>query len=272
MNPTIPIENPNALFNFFEMSGPETAHMALKDVPHGRVEKVLYHSGSLNTERRMNVYLPPNYEKRKGKLPVLYLLHAGGDNDISWTSAGKANLILDNLYAEGKLKDMIVVMRSGHTPVRATPMSGGLDMDPFYKDFLEDIIPFIEKMYPVATKRENRAIAGFSMGGVQTLNLALWHPEKFAYVCPMSTGYFPDGLKDIEEKYMDVLKNPVINEFKLFVISMGKEDPILYKNCKTMMEIFDKAGIRYQYRETTGGHNFLVSRRSLLYNFPLLFR
>jgi hypothetical protein len=107
-------ENPNSLFNFFDMPGPETEFMALKDVPHGRVEQVIYHSTTLDAERRMHVYLPPNFEKIQGKLPVLYLLHGFSDNDISWTSAGKINLILDNLYAEGKIKNMIVVMPSGH--------------------------------------------------------------------------------------------------------------------------------------------------------------
>src|SRR5664279_5355632 len=81
------------------MPGTDTDFMALKDVPHGRVEKVIYHSTTLNTERRMHVYLPPDFGNIKGKLPVLYLLHGGGDNDISWTSAGQVNLILDNLYA-----------------------------------------------------------------------------------------------------------------------------------------------------------------------------
>ena len=162
-------ENPNALFNFFDMEGSETAFMALKNVPHGRVEKVLYHSQSLAAKRRLHVYLPPNFEKLREKLPVLYLLHGGGDNDISWTSADKANLILDNLYAEGKLKNMIVVMPSGHTGKKGSSMGTGPDQDPFCADLLKDIIPFVEKTYPVSTQREHRAIAGFSMGGIQKL-------------------------------------------------------------------------------------------------------
>jgi len=109
-------DTPNSLFNFFDMSAPSTDFISLLNVPHGRVEAVIYHSASLNMERRAHVYLPPNFGTIQAKLPVLYLLHGAGDNDISWTSAGKINLILDNLYAAGKLKNMIVVMPSGQVP------------------------------------------------------------------------------------------------------------------------------------------------------------
>jgi enterochelin esterase-like enzyme len=268
-------ENPNSLFNFFDMPGPETDFMALKNVPHGRVELVIYHSNSLNMERRMHVYLPPNFENIKGKLPVLYLLHGGGDNDISWTSAGKINLILDNLYAEGKLKNMIVVMPTGHVPGLARPMmamSAGPDNDPFIKDFTNDVMPFVEKTYPVSTKREDRAIAGFSMGGVQTLNLALWYPDKFDYVFPMATGYFPDGIKEIDEKYSAVLKNVADHPYKVMIIGRGKDDPLTGPNNQATMKLLDKYGIKYEFKEMPGAHSFVFARRFLASIFPLLFR
>jgi enterochelin esterase family protein len=268
-------DNPNALFNFFDMPGPETDFMALKDVPHGRVEKVIYHSGSLNTERRMHVYLPPNFEKIKGKLPVLYLLHGGGDNDISWTSAGKINLILDNLYADGKLKNMIVVMPSGHVAGPARGMMSfpnGTDNDPFARDFLDDLLPFVEKTYPVSSKREDRAIAGFSMGGVQTLNLALWHPEQFAYVFPMSTGYFPDSITQIGQKYAAVLQNVAKHPFTQFIIGRGKDDSLTGTNNRATLALLDKYGIEHQYKELNGAHSFVFSRRFLASVFPLMFR
>ena len=188
-------DTPNSLFNFFDMPDPTTDFMTLRDVPHGRVEAVIYHSSSLNMERRVHVYLPPGFEAMHGKLPVLYLLHGAGDNDISWTSAGKINLILDNLYAAGKLKNMIVVMPSGHVPgaPRRMMQPPGPQADAFTKDFLQDLVPYIERTYPVSSKREDVAIAGFSMGGVQALNLALWHPEMFDYLYPMSTGYQAAG-------------------------------------------------------------------------------
>ena len=97
-------DTPNSLFNFFDMADPSTDFMALKDVPHGRVEAVIYHSVSLNMERRAHVYLPPDVENIKAKLPVLYLLHGAGDNDISWTSAGKINLILDKSARHRKVE------------------------------------------------------------------------------------------------------------------------------------------------------------------------
>ena len=264
-------ENPNGLFNYFTMPGIETDFFALKNVPHGRVESVLYHSNSLNAERRLHVYLPPNFENIKGKLPVLYLLHGGGDNDISWTGAAKANLILDNLYAAGKLKNMIVVMPAGHTPGKGFSMGTGPDQDPFCQDLLKDIIPFIEKTYPASSKREDRAIAGFSMGGVQTLNTALWNPDKFGYVCPMGTGYFPTSIKDFDEKYNTVIKNPAINQFKLFYIGKGQADSLTAVNCRAMLAMFDKNRIKYKYIELPGAHSFVFTRRYLAFFAPMLF-
>jgi enterochelin esterase family protein len=217
--------------------------------------------------RRLHVYLPPNYDKIKEKLPVLYLLHGGGDNDASWTTIGRANNIMDNLYNEQKAKPMIIVMPAGHTPVKGgTPMGAGPEKDPFCQDFTNDIIPFIEKNYRVSAKREHRALAGLSMGGIQTLNLALWYPEKFSYVNPMSTGYFPPLIKELEEKYASFLKNPAINQFKIFNITSGKSDFLVMQNNKNTLELFDKMGIKYQYTEGEGSHTFLVWRRNL-YDF-----
>lgn len=268
-------ESNTGFSNLFELKGAENDYQSLKNVPHGRVEKVMYTSSALNgITRRLHVYLPPNYDQlsKSQKLPVLYLLHGGGDNDASWSSVGRANLILDNLYAEGKLKPMIVVMPAGHTPVQGFFMGAGDKQDPFCRDFVQDIVPFVEKNYPVSAKREHRAVAGLSMGGVQTLNLALWNPGLFSYVYPMSTGYFENSIKEFEEKHTDILKNPSVNQFKLFTIGMGKDDPLAYKNNKNMMAMFDKYGVKYNYRETEGSHTFLVWRENLAYLAPLLFR
>lgn len=268
-------ESLNGFSNIMEIKGVENDFQTMKDVPHGKVEIINYKSTALDgLMRRMHVYLPPNYDviSKKEKLPVLYLLHGGGDNDAAWTTAGRANLILDNLYAEGKLKPMIVVMPAGHTPMKGLAMGAGPDQDPFCKDLMTDILPYIEKNFPVSAKREYRAIAGLSMGGIQTLNIALWNSEKFGYVYPMSTGYFPPVIKEMEEKYANILKNPALNQFKLFTIGMGKDDPLAYKNNKAMMEMFDKQGIKYKYVETGGGHTFLVWRKNLAFIAPQLFR
>ena len=142
----------------------------------------------------MHVYTPPGYEKMKAKLPVLYLQHGGGGNDASWTTVGRANFILDNLLAEGKIKPMIVVMPMGH-PAPGFHMEPGLDADPFFKQLFQDIIPFVESQYNLSTKREDRAFVGLSMGGIQALHIALFSPERFGYVLPLITGYFRNHLK-----------------------------------------------------------------------------
>ncbi|ASV31681.1 alpha/beta hydrolase-fold protein [Maribacter cobaltidurans] len=268
-------ESLNGFSNLVEIKGPENNFQTRKNVPHGRVEEVWYTSQSLNgAQRRLHVYLPPSYGqlKKKDKLPVLYLLHGGGDNDASWTTAGRANVILDNLYAEGKLEPMLVVMPSGHTEEEGFFMGVGPDQDPFCKDLLNDIIPLIESTYPVSTIRSHRAIAGLSMGGVQILNTALWNPELFGYVIPMSTGYFSPNIAEIKEKYADVMKNEEINQFDLFQIYMGGEEDIAYQNNLNMMAMFDDFGIEYNYKNGGKGHTFLTWRRNLHDFAPLLFK
>lgn len=267
-------DTPNSLFNFFDMPDPSTDFMALRDVPHGRVEAVIYHSASLNMERRVHVYLPPNFESVQGKLPVLYLFHGAGDNDISWTSAGKINLILDNLYAAGKLKNMIVVMPSGHVPgaPRRMMQPPGPDGDAFSKDFLNDLVPFVAKTYPASTRREDTAIAGFSMGGVQALNLALFHPEMFDYVFPMSTGYFPAGIVQLEQNNAAVLKFVADHPFKQFVMGRGKDDKLTAANSAATLQMLDDFKIPHRYIELNGIHSFVFARRFLLNELPLLFQ
>lgn len=265
-------ESLNGLSNLVDMPNPSTDYLATKNVPHGKVDIVWYPSASLGINRRMHVYTPPGYETSTAKLPVLYLLHGGGDNDASWMTVGRANFILDNLLAEGKMKPMLVVMPAGHTPVPGFFMGAGPAQDPFCQDFLGSVMPYVEKQYRVSARREDRAIAGLSMGGVQVLNLALWNPDKFGYVLPLSTGYFPPVIKELEEKNQSVLKNPEINRFKLFWIAMGGSNDIAYQNNKNMMALFDKYGIKYKYTEVPGGHTFLTWRDNLHAFAPLLFR
>ena len=267
-------DTPNSLFNFFDMPDPSTDFMALRNVPHGRVEAVIYHSNSLNQERRVHVYLPPNFEAVQGKIPVLYLFHGFGDNDISWTSAGKINLILDNLSAAGLVKNMIVVMPSGHVPGVPLRMMQppGAEEDAFTKDFLNDLVPFVRKTYPVSTRKEDTAIAGFSMGGVQALNLAFFHPDMFGYVFPMSTGYFPAGLKNLEQNNAAVLQYVAAHPFKQFVMGRGKDDQLTAANCAATLKMLDDYNIPHRYIELDGVHSFVFARRFLLQVFPLMFR
>ncbi|HEU5052408.1 MAG TPA: alpha/beta hydrolase-fold protein [Hanamia sp.] len=265
-------ESENNLSNTFELPGKEDDYCTIKDVPHGKVEVVWFSSPVLHKVGRMHVYTPPGYEKMKDKLPVLYLQHGGGDNDASWTTVGRANFILDNLLAAGKIKQMIVVMPMGH-PTPGFHMEAGINSDPYYEQLFNDIIPYVESHYNVSTKSEDRAFSGLSMGGLQALNIALFAPEKFGYVLPLSTGYFPQQLKDLEEKHSDVLKNGKVNKLKLFRIAMGGEKDIAYQNGKNVLALFDKYGIKYQTAPTfPAGHTFLTWRHNLYDFAPLLFR
>ncbi len=259
-------ESMSGVANLFVLPGAESAFLAERNVPHGTIEKVWYHSKSLNLDRRLHIYFPPNYHKIKEKLPVLYLLHGGSGNDATWTTIGRANFILDNLYAEGKIQNMIVVMPSGQTPLPTEWMAAGLEKDPFLKDFFSDIIPLIEQNYNVSTKRSDRAIAGLSMGGVQVLNISLFSPEKFDYVAPMGTGYFPSVINTLESENSAVLKNPELNKIKNYTFYMGNKDPVAYNNGKNTRKLFEKNGIKFQYIEEEGGHRQNVFRRNF-YDF-----
>ncbi len=127
----------------------------------------------------MHVYTPPGYETSSKKYPVFYLLHGAGDSDDSWSTVGRAGFILDNLIAAKSAKPMIVVMPAGHTRAPGNPMTSAPG-DPFVNDFVTDVMPYVEKNYRVSTDRANTAIAGLSMGGGQTLNIAMAHPDRFA--------------------------------------------------------------------------------------------
>ena len=264
-------EGQNSLSNIFLMPGKESDYCAVRDVPHGKVETVWFPSSVMSNTGRMHVYTPPGYENMKNKLPVLYLQHGGGDDDASWITAGKANFILDNLLADGKIKPMVVVMAMGH-PADGFFMQPDVDNDPFYKQFFTDIVPYIEAHYNVSNKREDRAFAGLSMGGIQALNMAIYYADKFGYVLPLSTGYFPDQLKELEAKHSDALKNPEINNLKLFWIGMGGEKDIAYKNGQNVNALFDKYGINYKTASYPAGHTFITWRHNLYEFAPLLFK
>src|SRR5581483_10530524 len=163
--------------------------MDTRNVPHGAVASVTYYSTALQKFRRMHIYTPPGYELGKDKYPVFYLLHGAGDNDDCWTSVGRAGFILDNLIAANKAKPMIVVMPAGHT----RPFGPGMPRpqnatEEFVQDFTQDVMPYVEKNYRVIADRSHRAIAGLSMGGNQTLNIAIPHLDEFAYIGVFSSG------------------------------------------------------------------------------------
>jgi enterochelin esterase family protein len=254
-----------------------------RDVPHGAVAEVTYKSKSLDRFRRMHVYTPPGYERGEGKYPVFYLLHGAFDCDDAWSTVGRAGFILDNLIAAGKAKPMIVVMPAGHTaPFRFGP-GGGFErqMGDFERDFREDVRPYIEANYRLLDGRENRALAGLSMGGAQTLNLAAANLEDYGYLGVFSSGVFgiagggpgpaPQGPTWVERNKA-VLENASARQgLKLVWFATGKQDFLLGTSQATVKMLRDH-GFDVVYEETDGGHTWDKWRDYLAVFAPLLFQ
>ena len=238
-------------------------------IAHGAIAVRSYWSRTLGTSRTMRVWTPAGYEKMSEALPVLYLIHGGGDNDASWPSVGCAGEILDNLYADGKIKPMIVVMPNG-------TIEGDLmnEVPLFEKDMVTDIIPFVEANYRVLPGHENRAIAGLSMGGMETMEVSLKHPELFGDVWVLSAGYFPDR-KESFAQYSELIKKAapgVKKYFKVLAFTQGGPTDIAYNNCKATLKVFDEAGISYEYKDVSGGHSWEAWRQNLHDLAPRLFK
>ncbi len=262
-----------------------------KNVPHGAVASVHYHSTALGGIRKMHIYTPPGYEMNRERYPVLYLLHGAGDVDESWSSVGRAGFILDNLIAAGRAKPMIVAMPAGHVngagaalggvvPAAATQgMPGiGAGPDPFASDFLSDLMPYIEKNYRVLTDRQSRAIAGLSMGGNQTLNIAIPHLEKFAYIGVFSSGIISGGRgaaapaentpfgEAWEKQNLAALDNAIQKRgLNLLWFSTGKDDGLIATTRGTV-ELLRKHGF------SEGAHTWLNWRDYLSVFAPQLFQ
>jgi enterochelin esterase-like enzyme len=262
---------------------PGADFMDTKNVPHGAVSAVTYYSTALKRFRRMHVYTPPGYDLGQGKFPVFYLLHGAGDCDDSWTSVGRAGFILDNLIAEKKAKPMVVVMPAGHTgPMR---MGGPRPaVDEFSQDFLNDILPYVEKNYRVYKDRKDRAMAGLSMGGGQTLNIGIPNLEKFGYLGVFSSGVFgitggnrggatnaPSG-PTFEEQNRAKLDDAKLKKgLKLFWFATGKDD-FLIATSRATVEMFKKHGFNVVYKESQGAHTWINWREYLNEFAPQLFQ
>lgn len=255
------------------VSIPGLDYQDVQDVPHGAVASVWYQSKALGTLRRMHIYTPPGYEVNGEKYPVFYLLHGAGDADDAWSTVGRAGFILDNLIAAKQAKPMIVVMPAGHTSVR--PLTGApnpMAARDFEKDFVQDIMPYVESHYRVLANRENRAIAGLSMGGMQTLNVSLSHLDQFAYIGVFSSGWFRQSPEAIETEFGTGLND--VNSRKglrLFWFATGKDDFVL-PNTRTTIEILKKHGFNIEFQESTGMHTW-INWRDYLHQFaPRLFQ
>ncbi|MCC9065783.1 alpha/beta hydrolase-fold protein [Flavobacterium piscisymbiosum] len=255
-----------------EIPNKEGDFYALKTVPHGEVRIQQYFSKVTNSWREMYVYTPPGYENTNEKYPVLYLLHGGGEDQTGWASQGKANLILDNLIANNKAKPMVIVMLDGNMTGNAGFNENALKA--FESELKTEAIPFVESNFKVAKDAKNRALAGLSMGGLQTLYTGIKNWDLFSSIGVFSSGWWANNpaLSDPQYEFMKNNSAVINSNIKQLWISMGGKEDIAYENCKIMLKKFDQMGIKYKYSEYPGGHTWPVWRHDLSEFAPLLFR
>lgn len=290
--------------NQFMVPGHPPESWEMTDIPHGAVAHVVFYSKAMQAYRDYYVYTPPGYDaKRSRRYPVLYLLHGAGENASGWSDIGRANVILDTLLAGGKAKEMIIVMPLGHpaqplptaTDLNAsTPSAANADggrgragggrglaagtsgaanppaVTPYFTSLLTEIMPQVEKNYDAGNTKAMRAIAGLSMGGGQTMNIALLHPEMFNYVALFSPAVFggrggspilPAGLTPTWAK-----------QFRIFWVSCGTEDTLVGPSVKLFKAALKDNGVPFSDISRPGVHSYQVWKRDLTELAPLLFR
>lgn len=235
----------------------------MKAVPHGALSMIYYYSEATKSTRRMIVWTPAGYEKSNAKLPVLYLMHGGGDNDTNWPGQGKAGWILDNALSEGIMKPMIVVMPDG-----------SIAGNTFAKDLCENIVPYIEKNFRVKKGAASRAIAGLSMGGIETLESIVTYPDMFAYIHVMSSGWFTSdkAAEAANEKRVAAAAPTLKKTVKYFKFSTGGSADMASANTPVTREMFTKNGISSEFSQMEGGHTMYVWRHDLRDLVQHLFR
>ena len=245
--------------------------IARSDVSHGVIDTISYQSKTVGNNRKALVYTPPAFSKDK-KYPVLYLLHGIGGDEKEWLNGGQPQVILDNLYAENKLEPMIVVMPNGRAMKDDRATGNIFDKDKveafatFEKDLLKDLIPYIEKKYPVIKDAEHRAIAGLSMGGGQSLNFGLGNLDKFAWVGGFSSA---PNTKKPEELVPDPVKAK--QNLKLLWISCGDKDGLITFSQRTH-DYLKTNNVPHIYYVDHGYHDFKVWKNSLYMFSQLLFK
>jgi enterochelin esterase family protein len=266
----------------------------VKNVPHGEIRENWYFSKTTDAWRRIFVYTPPNYDKNLNtRYPVLYLLHGIGEDETGWTNQGHVNFIMDNLIAEKKAKPMIIVMEKGiaisaRKPNETQPNVGGkkqpdwsLFIGAFDDVIINDLIPMIDSKYRTLTDRDHRAMAGLSLGGMQTFHVAMNHLDKFAYVGGFSGaggGFGAPGATplDVSKSYNGVFSDAVAfnKKVRLLWVGVGTAEPaMMHDGIKAFHEALEKAGIKHVYYESPGtAHEWLTWRRDLKEFAPLLFK
>ncbi len=251
-----------------------------KDVPHGEVRQRWYFSKTTGAWRRAFVYTPPDYDtNRKTRYPVLYLQHGSGEDERGWSKQGKVEFIMDNLIAEGKAKPMLVVMEQGYAQRlgEADSPPQNFSVSAFDDVVVKDLIPMIDSTYRTLTDRDNRALAGLSMGGFQAFAIGLNHLETFASIGGFSGagGGFRGEKFDPKTSHNGVMADTEAFNKKMRVIWLGigtSEPKFLYDSVKRYHEALEQAGIKTVYYESPGtDHEWLTWRRSLHEFAPLLF-
>jgi enterochelin esterase-like enzyme len=272
VNPVIKLRQRTSA-SLVEVPSDPAAAWQIRDVPHGAVVTEWHKSSVLQRTERFVVYLPPGYEKSSARYPVMYLVHGSGDVPESWTNAGHANFILDNLIADGKAKPMIVVMPAGHAVLFNAPRNGpGPSNNELFEQYLvKEVIPSVETKYRVAAGSRNRVLAGLSMGGGHTIFTGFSHPDLFS-----ALGIFSPGLpRDFDTKFQTVLAEPkAFNaKVKLIWIACGDNDTtVQFPRIKTWAESLNQHGIPETFHTYSGAHTWPVWRMSLADFAPLIFR
>ena len=260
----------------------------VKEVPHGKVSTVWYPAKTLDMTRRLTIYTPPGYDQSKKSYPVLYLLHGAGGDEEAWISRGRANYILDNLIAENKVEPMIVVIPNGNFRATSAPGETNLALkleqdsavlgaptsmtgEIIPTSIIEDLIPYVEANYRVKANKENRALAGLSMGGYQTQMTTNLNPNTFDYIGVMSMGLYDMFGNYDEQKHISQIKAIQKANPKLYWIGCGKTD-FLYESVLKLRAFYDQQGFNYTYRESEGGHSWNNWRLYLSELTPQLFK
>ncbi len=268
------------LSDLVEVPGSSPEPWERQNIPHGEVHHHLYTTSTIlglpQNQSDFYVYTPPGYDPRaKQVYPVLYLLHGWSDRADGWTAVGQANLILDSLLAAGKVKPMIVVMPLGYGDMSFVlsshdvwnePSTVDHNLDLYTKALLTEVMPGVEREYRVSPKRDDRAIAGLSMGGLESLSIGLSHTDKFAYVVGLSSAVHNEG-------YITRLSSldPKSANLRLLWVACGVEDKLIEPNRKFVAFLKSK-NMPVTAIETPGMHTWMVWRDNLTHFAPLLFQ
>ena len=247
----------------------EDALYTVNDVPHGKVQYMMYKSDVMGEYRPVLVYTPAEYEKGNKKYPVFYLVSGTTDTEETWFKVGKVNVILDNLIAQGKAVPMIVVMPYGNvfgsTP-SPTTLAAAKMYQKFEQELTECVMPFVEKNFRTKNNRDSRAIAGFSRGGGQSLYSVYSNFDKFAYLASYSAYLTPE----VMDTYFPDLQSKM-SQLKLMWFGVGTSD-FLYQNVLDHQNYFDEKGIKYEKMFTEGGHTWMNARTYLAETLQKFFK